>query len=279
MDATMLRPGSPQAMIELIRRVLLEVNTAIPGEVISYNPAIQTITAKPCIRGTTITNAGSPVYVDLPQIIEVPVFFPFSTESRFSLTYPIMPKDQCLLVFSQRSFDNWLKNGSVQNPSEAMKPRSHQYPDAIAFVGLIPNPKAIQSFQMNGIEIRNGNRNSLVKVMDEEIRIHEGCADVVVKADGSTEVSIRPAPNPEDGLQPASGTTYIQILPSGVVNMVTPNALNVQSAMSTFDGNMTITGNLVVRGNTDSKTYSVDGTAGASGSSDVPTFKAGLVIG
>lgn len=313
MDTTMLKPGSAQALMQLVRRMLLEVNTAIPGEIIAFNPVLQTVTAKPCIKGTTITNEGQTVFVPLPQIIEVPVYFPFSTTTGFSLTYPVVPGDQCLLLFSQRSFDNWLTMGSVQDPSEPGEPRSHQYPDALALIGFSPNPLAIKDFQQagsgsclsNGIEIRSMTRNSYVKVMDEEVRIHEGKADIDIHTDGTMEFSIHKDSVPNDGLPTMTGVTYLKIAPDGTTTLLTPNTLNVTSTnvnvissvinvtaassvavtcpISTFIGNVKIDGNLVVTSNTQSNTYSVgsgDNTKpGATGSSDAPSYQAGLVIG
>ena len=60
MDTTMLKPGSAQALMQLVRRMLLEVNTAIPGEIIAFNPALQTFTAAtdavPFLDGTGVDN-------------------------------------------------------------------------------------------------------------------------------------------------------------------------------------------------------------------------------
>lgn len=312
METTMLKPGSAQALLQLIRRVLLEVNTAIPGEVVAFNPEQQTVTAKPCIKGTTITNGGKTVYVSLPQIIQVPVFFPFSTSTGFSITYPVAPGDQCLLIFSQRSFDNWLIAGGEQNSSEPGEPRSHQYSDALALVGFAPNSLSIQDFQeagvgsclFNGIELRNKNRNSYIKIMDEEVRIHEGKADIDLHTDGTIELSIHTTASPNDGLQTMTGTSYLKIAPNGVVTLLTPNTLNVTSGVvnvisatsitvncpsvsiicpaTSLAGNLSINGNLTVSGNTLSNTYSVGSgdniKAGATGTSDRPSYQAGIVI-
>ena len=108
MDTTMLKPNSTQALMQLIRRILLEVNTAIPGEVVVFDPLTQTATIKPCIKNTTIDNDGQTEYIELPQIVECPVFFPYSAISKFSITYPVVPGDQCLIIFSQRSNSNFF---------------------------------------------------------------------------------------------------------------------------------------------------------------------------
>lgn len=292
MDITMLPPNSGQALIELINRILLQVNTAIPGEIVAFNPETQTCTAKAAIRGVTITDEGEAVYIDLPQILHVPVFFPYSTSSGFSVTYPVKPGDQCLLIFSQRSYDNWLLYGSIQNPSEPYSPRCHEYTDALALVGFSPNPMVIQKFQsagngsclFDGIEIRNKNRDSYVKVADNSIRIHEGKADLDILKDGTIQLALKSVANGDDQAVLQPGLTYIKINPTGNVDIVTPNALNVTAPVANFTGNMTITGNLVVNQNILGASYSVGSGSnvknGVSGNQkDKVDVEKGLVVG
>lgn len=166
MDITMLKSGSVQALMEMVRRMFLEINTSIPGEIVFFNPVLQTATIKPCVRSVTINQEGEKRTIDLPEILMCPVWFPYGNSSGFSMTYPVNPKDQCLIIFSQRSFDNWLIHGSIQDPAEKDRPRSHSYNDAIALVGLIPAPSAIPLFQSDGIEMRNKGRTSYHKVSD-----------------------------------------------------------------------------------------------------------------
>ena len=269
MDTTFLKSNSSQALLELFRRILLEVNTAIPGEIVNFDPSTQTATVRPCIRGTSISNTGETQYRDMPQIVKVPVWFPYSISSGFSMTYPVGSTDQCLLIFSQRSFDNWLKYGSVQNPSETKNPRSHQYSDVMALVGLIPNPSAIQNFQMDGMEIRNKNRDSYVKVLDDKILIHTGENNIVLNLDGSVQAS--------------HASTTIQISAAGEVTVTTPQILNINSAVVNISGDINLTGSIFVSGVVQSPQYNVGSgnnvDIGVSGSSDFPAFKGGIVIG
>lgn len=169
MDKTLLKTNGSQALVELIRRLISEVNTSIPGQIISFDVINQTATIRPCIRSATIDQAGEKTFTTLPEIFLCPVWFPYSTTSGFCLTYPINPGDQCLILFSQRSFDKWLAYGSYQDPTEEGIPRTHAFTDAIAFVGLIPNINKIPGFQSDGIEIRNFARNSYTKVTDATI--------------------------------------------------------------------------------------------------------------
>lgn len=238
MDTTMLKPGSAQALQQLIRRMFLEVNTAIPGEVVSFNETKQTATVKPCIRGTVITNKGETEYTDQPEIIEVPVIFPYSTSTGFAITYPVASGDQCLLLFSQRSFDNWLKNGSVQNPSENGEPRSHQYSDAIAIVGMIPNGNTIENFQTSGIEIRDKSRSTVVSLTEGTIQIQ-------------------------------SGITFLQINSTGTINVVSGVKVDITTPEAIVHGDLKVDGTYYI---SDGGGYK----EGKSGNYDSLTFTKGL---
>lgn len=202
MDLSMLSPNNPQGIIELIRNLFNEINTAIPGEIVAFNFLDQTATIKPCIRTVTIDQKGIRTDLDLPEIMRCPVWFPYSTISGFSLTYPIAPKDQCLIIFSQRSFDNWLEFGSIQSVQEFNIPRTHSYNDAIALVGLIPKVNAITDFQNDGIEIRNKTRTSFVKVSNTKIEqtapqiVNKG----ITQLEGNIKTSVAPGSNIETGL-------------------------------------------------------------------------------
>lgn len=160
MNPVFMNPKSLDCDIELIKRVIYEtVNTSIPGEIIAFDNKTQTCTVKPCIRRLFVDDGGQKKTFDYPKVFECPVFFPYSTTSGFSMTYPVSPGDQCLIIFSQKSLDNWLRFGSVQDPAESDFSRCLSMNDAIVLVGLIPSPSVIQKFNDQGIEIRNKTRD------------------------------------------------------------------------------------------------------------------------
>lgn len=184
MDNSMAKKGDPSVLMDLIRRIILEVNTSIPGEIVSFNPANQTATVQPCVRSVVINIKGEKRNLTLPIIASVPVMFPYSTTSGFSITYPVQKGDQCLIIFSQRCIDNWLAYGSVQDGVEPDRPRAHDLADAIAIVGLIPNPSAISSFQTDGVEIRNKDRKVHAKVTDTNVELISNDVSTHIKPDG-----------------------------------------------------------------------------------------------
>ena len=114
---------------ELIELEMLEVNTCMPARVISYDASTQTCTVQPAFKRTT--TAG--VVTNRAEIEDVPVIF--SRSGAFGFTIPIMVGDSVLLLFSQRSMDDWIDNGGEVELTDF---RRHDFTDAIALAGLFP---------------------------------------------------------------------------------------------------------------------------------------------
>lgn len=108
---------------------LIDVNTALPGIVVSFNPADNTAVVQPAMR---LEYADGSV-VDLPQIFDVPVCFPRAGER--SLTFTLEPGHYVSLHFEQRSIEQFMVSGGVKDPRD---PRKHALSDAICYPGFYP---------------------------------------------------------------------------------------------------------------------------------------------
>ena len=142
---------------------LKEVHTCIPGIIKKFDEGIQWAEVQPTIRRIFTTNGP----VDLPLCVDVPVMFP--SGSRFFITWPVFPGDECLLFFSERCIDRWALEGDIQEPDDY---RMHDLSDGFAFVGVNSLPLVIEDFQMDGIDIRSPLRESYVKVKKDTIEVH-----------------------------------------------------------------------------------------------------------
>ena len=107
-----------------------EMWTALPGIVISFDPAAMTVSVQPAVKGQVQDEGGKSSAVDLPLLVDVPVVFPCG--GGFTLTHPIKPDDECLVVFSSRCIDGWWQGGGVGG---APDDRMHDLSDGIAIVG------------------------------------------------------------------------------------------------------------------------------------------------
>jgi hypothetical protein len=106
---------------------------------------------------------------DLAIVNNVPVWMP--TSGGASITLPVKQGDVCLLVFVERSLDEWLTgDGQEKMPEDA---RKHAINDAVAFVGL-------RSFGMEN-PADNGD-DVLIRFNDAKISIKPD-GKVVIDAD------------------------------------------------------------------------------------------------
>jgi hypothetical protein len=110
-----------------------QIHTAMPAQIVSYDPAKMTVTVQPALQLTHFKRDGTREPVTIAHIQDVPVWFP--SGGGHILTFPIAAGDECLLVFSERSIDFWYQHGGVQKPSDL---RMHDINDPICLVGMRP---------------------------------------------------------------------------------------------------------------------------------------------
>lgn len=120
---------------QAIRNRLAELQTAAPGQVVSYDYKTQKASVQPTINRKYKDGQVSPY----PVINNVPVIFPRSGGA--SMTFPVKPGDTVLLVFAARSIDDWLQRGGKVDQSDT---RMHSINDAIAIPGLLPLAPAVK---------------------------------------------------------------------------------------------------------------------------------------
>ena len=126
----------------LIQKASFDIRCCIPGIIQSYNANNNTAEIQPAIREEVVNEDNSVSYVNLPLLINVPIVFP-STKLG-GVRFTLEQGDECLVVFSDLSYDNFWTSGNVQNPIEV---RRHDLSDGIAIPCVLsqPNTKAVES--------------------------------------------------------------------------------------------------------------------------------------
>lgn len=125
----MSTPSLNEVMSTAIETRLLDLHTAMPGQIVSYNTANQSCVVQPCIK----KKYEDGTVVNIPQITNVPVVFPRAGKAFISL--PLKAGDYVLIIFSERAMDLFSNLGGVQDPKD---PRKHHITDAIAIPGVYP---------------------------------------------------------------------------------------------------------------------------------------------
>jgi hypothetical protein len=125
---------TPSTLAEVIRAALeaqtADLHVSIPARVTRADLAKGLLDVQPLVKDLVERDAG-PEALSVPVIANVPVVWPGA--GGFRLTFPIAAGDTVLLVFSDRSLDQWLAKGGEVDPRD---PRRHALPDAVAIPGL-----------------------------------------------------------------------------------------------------------------------------------------------
>jgi hypothetical protein len=124
-----------------------DIWTALPGIVQSFDPVKQTCEVQPAIRfkitdpalqtyqsSTMVMDpSGQFAWEQMPKLLDCPVVFPGG--GGVTLTFPIKPGDEVLVVIASRCIDSWWQQGGIQNQNLM---RMHDLSDGF----VIPQPRS-----------------------------------------------------------------------------------------------------------------------------------------
>ena len=144
--------------------------TALPCVVETYNPAANTVRARPGMAGVYTDWRGQQSAVHMPLLVDVPVVFQSGGGACF--TTPVHAGDECLVVFSARDIDSWFQYGGHGNIPMSM--RKLDLSDGFAFVGPMSKPHVIGSISTTEAQIRNVGGNAFIALNPSTgaVRIH-----------------------------------------------------------------------------------------------------------
>ena len=119
-----------KAVEDLVTSMLNEVHTALPAEIISFDPTDCTATVLPKAK-MVLTNGQ--VY-DYPPISDVPVMFQQVATGDMGIVFPVQKGDGCLLIISEQTLDTWREEGDVYSELK------YALSNAVALPGLFNKP-------------------------------------------------------------------------------------------------------------------------------------------
>ena len=123
--------GRDQEFEKYKSKIGFGIHVCLPCIVQSYNKEKNTVDVQPSIRERIVIETGEVKYIDYPLLINVPVVDYSSGD--YIIHLPISQGDECLVLFSDLSIDNWWLYGGIQNPIEQ---RRHDLSDGFALFGI-----------------------------------------------------------------------------------------------------------------------------------------------
>lgn len=124
--------------------------TAIPGIVQRFDAAAMTCEVQPSILMHTLPQIGNWQSVALPVLVDCPVQFPGAGGA--TMTFPVKPGDECLVVFASRCIDGWWQSGGVQPQAEL---RMHDLSDGFVLLGFRSRPRALANVSTSTAQLRS----------------------------------------------------------------------------------------------------------------------------
>lgn len=155
---------------------LIDTHTALPAEVVSFNPTKQTVNLKIVVK--RIKQDGKTAV--FPLLIDVPVCF--MQTSNYSITFPINAGDTGQVIFNERQIDNWDINGDILPPDDA---RKHSLSDAVFFPQLTNQKNNIASFNNNDLEIRTSDGATKISISTGG-QITMDCTNLTINSENTT---------------------------------------------------------------------------------------------
>lgn len=163
---TQLTAAETAQFKEIVKQALFEARVAIPGIIQDFDPEKQTVTVQVAVRELVRTNTG-PQSLAIAPIYNVPIALPRG--GGLAITVPIQQGDECLLVFTDTSFDLWWARGGVQDQFER---RRHDITDCVAIIGCWNQTRLLDGYSPDSIQIRTEDGATIVEVTaDGDINI------------------------------------------------------------------------------------------------------------
>ncbi|MDN7549069.1 phage baseplate assembly protein V [Burkholderia cenocepacia] len=131
--------------------------TALPGVIESFDDVALTCVVQPAIKIPVRANDGTVTTAALPPVVDCPVQFPSGGDC--TLTFPVAPGDECLLVFASRSVDAWWQSGGVQEQAAL---RMHDLSDGFALLGFRSRPRALPGVSATSVQLRSDDGSTYV---------------------------------------------------------------------------------------------------------------------
>jgi hypothetical protein len=187
------KQSAAEAFLTLLNDEMLDRRVAFPAQITAINTdsgdgALLSVDVLPLVRQTlSQENTDDLIYRDLPILANVPVVFPHSTVSGFSLTIPIQIGDQVLIVIADRSIDEWQASGGTGRPVESTTPRAHDLTDAIAVIGISCDVNNVKNYSFDKATLRNGDGTIAVEVSNDDVVMKNGSITTTV---GSSDITL-----------------------------------------------------------------------------------------
>lgn len=138
--------------------------------------------------------ALSTVATQIAPLLGLPVVMPGGGGA--SLTFPIKPGDECLVLFADTPLEVWLQNGGLNNAPTS--PRRHSLSDGLALFGIRSTPRGLANYSTSSTQLRTDDGTVVIDLAGSQITVTAPTVTVnatTANVNGSSQVNISGAGN------------------------------------------------------------------------------------
>jgi len=177
--------------------------TALPGIIDSFDADAMTCKVQPAVSGSRLMQNGDLVDVQMPLLLDCPVCFPGGGGA--TLTFPIKPGDECLVVFASRCIDSWWQLGGVRGQAEI---RMHDLSDGFVLPGVRSQPRKF-SVSTTAAQLRSDDGTAYVEINPTSHKI-KALTSGDIEATAAGNITINSAGN-------------VSVVATGAVSLTAPS--------------------------------------------------------
>jgi hypothetical protein len=175
----MTRPVHPEPADVLrahLEQFALELHTAFPARVQTYDAATQRADLVPLIKHPVPQPDGPSAYEDLPVLPSVPVLFPRA--GAWFLSLPLAAGDTVLVIIQEAAAGHWeAGDGDPQYPGDL---RRHHLANAVAYAGYYPAARALTNASGANLVLGKDDGSRIVIKPDLTVEIAGGAQFVAL---------------------------------------------------------------------------------------------------
>lgn len=158
---------------------MLSLNCHAVGIIEEFDNTAQTVKVKMAYKKKYYekkegTSDFKEVAVEYPLMVDCPAIV--MSGGDFSLKMPIKKGDECLVMFNDRSIDEWFEAGQIGTIKSS---RLHSFSDGIVLVGVRSLNRSIDGYEEN--KVRLGDETHDLILGDGEATLKKGTSKVQVK--------------------------------------------------------------------------------------------------
>lgn len=176
--------GEQQMFDAMLQKTRASLRVAMPGIIQSFNAENVTAVVQLAIEGVNQDSNDQLTSLSLPLLVDVPIVFPRG--GGCTLTFPVAPDDECLVIFADRCIDFWWQSGGIQ---KAVSERMHDLSDAFALVGPQSQARKISGISTRAVQLRTDDGAAFIGVAADHAINVTTPATLTATAQGGAEIT------------------------------------------------------------------------------------------